>query len=122
MTGGALLLLMLLVSWTSLVLQGAALAHLWRQRATYGAEELAGHGYVRTAACRVLAAAIYSAIALLAILGVRIPGAGTLGPEALVVFVAVQTIWLSNTALDIRVRRKLRSRAGEEGPHDRPGA
>jgi hypothetical protein len=113
-TGGALLLLMLLVSWTSLVLQGAALIHLWRQRATYGAEKLAGHGYVRTAACRVLAAAIYSAIALLAVFGVRIPGAGTLGPEALAVLVTVQAIWLSNTALDIRVRRKLRNHAGEK--------
>jgi hypothetical protein len=112
-TGGALLLLMLLVSWTSLVLQGAALVHLWRQRATYQAEQVAGHGYVRTAACRVLAAAIYSAIALLQVLGIRVPGAGTLGPEALVVLVAVQTIWLSNTALDIRVRRKLRNHAGE---------
>jgi len=98
---------MLLVSWTSLVLQSGALVHLRRQQATYAAEKLAGHGYVRTAACRVLAAAVYSAIALLDIIGVRIPGGGTLGPEALVVFVAVQTIWLCNTAMDIRVRRRL---------------
>jgi hypothetical protein len=69
----------------------------------------------------VLAAAIYSAIALLQVAGVRIPGAGTLGPEALVVLVAVQTIWLSNTALDIQVRRKLRNHASEGDPDDRPG-
>ena len=108
MTGGALLLLMLLVSWTSLVLQAAAMIHLRLQRPTHEAERLAGRGYVRTAACRVLAAAVYSAVALLAVLGVRIPGAGTLGPEALLVFSGVQTIWLANSALDIRVRRKLR--------------
>lgn len=108
MTGGALLLLMLLVSWTSLILQAAAMVHLWWQRATYAAERLAGRGYVRTAACRVLAACIYSAVALLAVLGVRIPGGGTLGPESLVVLTVVQAIWLSNTLLDIRLRRKLR--------------
>ncbi len=107
MTGRALLLLMLLVSWTSLVLQSGALVHLRRQRATYAAEGLAGHGYVRTAACRVLAAAVYSAIALLDIIGVRIPGAGTLGPEALVVFTGIQTLWLFNTVMDIKVRRQL---------------
>lgn len=120
MTGGALLLLMLLVSWTSLLLQGAALLHLWRQRATYCAERIAGHGYVRTAACRVAAAAVYSAVALLAVLGVRIPGAGTLGPEALLVFTLVQMIWLTNTAADIRARRKLRKNAGE-GKNDDHG-
>lgn len=115
MTGGPLLLLMLLVSWTSLVLQSAALIHLCRQHATYAAEGLAGRGYVRTAACRVLAACIYSAVALLDIIGVRIPGGGVLGPESLVVFVGVQAIWLCNTAMDIRVRRRLRQRqAGQD--------
>jgi hypothetical protein len=106
-TRGVLLGLMLAVSCTSLSLQGAAFAHLRRQRSTYAAEKMAGRGYVRTAACRVAAAAVYSAVALSAIIGVRIPGAGILSPEALIVFVAVQTIWLCNTAMDIRVRRKL---------------
>lgn len=110
MTTGPLLLLMLLVSWTSLVLQAAAMVHLWFQRATYAAEELAGHGYVRTAACRVVAASIYSAAALLSVLGVRIPGAGTLSPEALIVFVIVQGLWLFNTGMDIKVRWQLRQR------------
>jgi hypothetical protein len=115
MTGRALLLLMLLVSWTSLVLQSGALVHLRRQQATYAAEGLAGRGYVRTAACRVLAAAVYSAIALLDIIGVRIPGAGTLSPEALLVFSGVQAIWLVNSALDIRVRRRLAQRKETDG-------
>lgn len=107
MTAGPLLLLMLLVSWTSLVLQGAAMVHLWFQRASYHAEKLAGHGYVRTAACRVAAACIYVTVALLDAAGVQVPGAGTLGPESLVVLSLVQGIWLYNTAMDIRVRRQL---------------
>jgi len=113
-TGGGLLLLMLLVSWTSLVLQAAAMVHLWFQRASYHAEELAGHGYVRTAACRVLAACIYVTAALMDAAGVQVPGAGTLGPESLVVLTLVQAIWLLNTALDIRVRRQL----GEQKEND----
>lgn len=114
MTDGALLLVMLLVSWTSLVLQGAAMVHLLWQRASYKAEELAGRGYVRTAACRVLAAAVYVAIALMQFAGVRIPGSGGVTPEALVVLSAVQLIWIVNSALDIRVRRQLKD---EEGKH-----
>lgn len=108
MSGGALLLIMLLVSWTSLVLQAAAAVLLWRQRAGYAAERLAGRGYVRTAACRVLAACVYVTVALLDATGVQVPGAGGLSPEALVVFTAVQAIWLANSAMDIRVRRQLR--------------
>jgi hypothetical protein len=109
LTGGALLLLMLLVSWTSLVLQGAALIHLWRQHATGHVERLAGRGYTRTASCRVLAASVYCTVALLAVLGVHIPGAGTLSPEALCVFTGVQAIWLTNAALDVRLRKQLRA-------------
>jgi hypothetical protein len=107
MTGGTLLLLMLLVSWTSLVAQAAAMIHLWRQRARTAVEELAGRGYVRTAACRVTAAVVYVTVALLAATGVQVPGAGGLSPEALVVFTGVQGIWLVNSALDIRIRRRL---------------
>ena len=103
-----MLLVMLLVSWSSLLLQGFAAAHLWKQHSTYRAEKLAGHGYVRTAACRVLAASIYSAVALLAVLNVHIPGAGALSPEAVFVFTGVQIIWLTNSLLDIKVRSKLR--------------
>lgn len=96
---------MLLVSWTSLVLQTAAAVLLWRQRNEPG--KLAGRGYARTAACRVLAALIYVTVALLQVLEIKVPGAGGLSPEALVVFTAVQGIWLTNSAMDIQVRRRL---------------
>jgi hypothetical protein len=102
-----LLILMLLVSWTSLVLQAAALAHQIAQRASYRAERIAGHGYVRTAACRVMAAMIYVTVALLQLSGVQINGGGTLSPEALIVFTTVQIIWITNAGLDIRARRQL---------------
>lgn len=113
MTDGALLLLMLLVSCTSLLLQGAVMIHLWRQRSSYAAERLAGRGYVRTAACRVLAACIYVAVALLQATGTHIPGSGGVTPEALVVLSAVQLIWIVNSALDVHLRRRLRSKPGE---------
>jgi len=108
MNGGNLLLLMLVVSWTSLALQAGAAIHLWRQHARYPAERLAGRGYTRTATCRVAAAAVYVTVATLQAAGVQVPGAGGLSPEALVVFTAVQGIWLVNSAMDIRVRRQLR--------------
>ena len=103
-----LVLVMLLVSWTSLLLQAAAAIHLMRQRASYSAEKIAGRGYVRTVMCRVLASSVYCAVALLAVLGVRVPGGGTLDPEALVVFTGIQGIWLVNSVMDIRVRRQLK--------------
>lgn len=121
MTGGSLLLLMLLVSWTSLLLQAAAAVHLRRQHASYRAEQLAGRGYIRTAGCRVLAAMIYVTVALLQVTGVHIPGSGGLSPEALVVFCAVQLIWITNSALDIAVRRKLAAHDRDQprkGPED----
>lgn len=109
---GALLAMMLAVSCTSLVLQAAALAHLVRQRATYGAERLAGGGYVRTACCRVAAAAAYVTVAVLDAAGVQVPGAGGVSAEALVVLTAVQLLWLANSALDIRLRAQLRKEGG----------
>lgn len=116
MNGGTLPLLTLLVSWTSLLLHSAALVHLQRQRASCHTERLAGHGYVRTAACRVTAASVYSAVALLDVLGVRIPGAGVLGPEALMMFTGVQGLWLFNTGMDIWIRHRLqREKPGPGG-------
>lgn len=109
MSGSALLLMMLLVSWTSLGLQGAALLHLIKQRSSYRAEELAGRGYIRTAACRVAAACIYVTVALVQAAGRD----GTLTPEALIVLTTVQGIWLVNAGLDIRVRRRLRAARGQ---------
>lgn len=102
-----MVVLMLLVSWTSLLLQAVACIHLWRQKGRAVAVRAAGRGYARTAACRVLAASIYSTVALLAVLGIHIPGAGQLSPEALAVFTGIQVIWLVNSALDIRVRHRL---------------
>ncbi len=99
---------MLLVSCSSLVLQVCAFAHLARQRATYPAEHAAGRGYVRTAACRVAAAAVYVTVAVLDAAGVQVPGGGGVSPEALVVLTSVQLLWLVNSAMDIRLRRKLR--------------
>jgi hypothetical protein len=114
-TGGGLLFLMLLVSCTSLGLQSAAMIHLRRQRSSYAAEQIAGHGYVRTAACRVVAASIYVAVAFLDLVGVRVPGSGGLSPESLVVLTVIQSLWLFNTAMDIRVRQRL---ARRKGPSD----
>jgi hypothetical protein len=113
MTGGSLLLLMLLVSWTSLLLQAAAAVHLWRQRNAAG--ELAGRGYFRTAVCRVLAACVYVTVALLQASGVQVPGAGGLSAEALTVFTAVQGLWLINSAMDIRVRRQIARTPDDDG-------
>lgn len=107
MTGGVLLLLYLLVSWTSLTLHSAALVHLLRQRAGYRAEELAGHGYVRTAASRVAVAMFYVTLAVIQAGGAHI--FGVLTGEALVALTVNQSVWLANAGLDIRLRRKLRS-------------
>lgn len=108
----ALLITMLAVSCCSLTLQATALAHLLRQQAGYRAERLAGHGMTRAAATRTALASIYTASAALALAGVRIPGAGVLGPEALVILIAAQSAWLYNAAMDVRIRHRLRDRGG----------
>jgi hypothetical protein len=110
-TGDTLLLLMLLVSWTSLVLQSIAAMHLWRQHGSFGVEQLATRRLVETAACRVLAASVYATAALLQVLGIRIPGGGVLGPEALVIFTGVQLLWWYNAARDVAFRRQLHRHA-----------
>lgn len=107
-----LLITMLAVSCASLILQGTALAHLLRQRASYCAERLAGGGLIRSAATRTGLACMYTAASAAQMAGVRIPGAGVLGPEALVIFVVAQTVWLSNALLDIHIRHRLRERGG----------
>lgn len=112
MSDGGLLLLMLLVSCSSLILQAAAMIHLIRQHATYPAERAAGRGYVRTAACRVAAAVLYVLVAALDKAGVQVPGSGGVSAEALVVLTGVQMLWLANSAMDIRLRRKLRKEGG----------
>lgn len=97
-----LVLVFLLVSCVSLVFQVLAFARLIAVRAATPAEELVGGGYVRTVACRVLAATVYVAVA-----AVQLTGDGTLSFEALIVFTSVQLIWQVNSVLDIRIRRTL---------------
>jgi hypothetical protein len=103
----SLLLLMLLVSWTSLILQSFAFVHLLGRRSTYDAEKVVGRGYVRTAACRVLAASVYVTVALLQLAGVTAHG---LTRETVVIFTFIQILWLTNACADISIRRKLTER------------
>lgn len=106
-----LVLLFLLVSCASLVLQSLAFVRLALQRARTPTEELVGGGYLRTVACRVLAATIYVVVA-----AVQLAGPGTLSFEALTVFLSVQVIWLLNSLMDIRIRRTL-SQPGNPDAH-----
>ncbi len=92
----------LAVSCLSLVLQVVSFARLAVQRAASTTEKLVGDGYLRTVACRVLAATVYVGVAV-----VQLTGAGTLSGEAVIVFTSVQTLWILNSAADIRIRRKL---------------
>lgn len=100
-----LVLVFLLVSCLSWVFQVLAFARLLERRARTATEELAVSGYLRTVACRVLAATVYVVVA-----AVQLAGDGTLSFEALVVFTAVQTLWWVNSLLDIRIRRRLAGR------------
>lgn len=104
-----LALLFLLVSCLSLAFQVLAFARLLAQRAATPVEKLVGGGYVRTAACRVLAASVYVTVA-----AVQLAGAGTLTAEALVVFSCVQLLWWLNSLADISIRRRLNG--GDDGP------
>lgn len=97
-----LVLVFLLVSCVSLVFQVLAFTRLIAQRALTPVEELVGAGYLRTVACRVLAATIYVVVA-----AVQLAGDGTLSTEALIVFSTVQFLWISNSLMDIHVRRIL---------------
>jgi hypothetical protein len=97
-----LALLFMLVSCLSLVSQVLAFTRLALRRARTPAEELVSSGYLRTVACRILAAVIYVVVA-----AVQLAGDGTLSAEALVVFSAIQALWISNSLMDIRIRRVL---------------
>lgn len=106
-----LVLVFLLVSCLSLVFQVLAFIRLAVRRARTATEELVGGGYIRTVGCRVLAATIYTTVA-----GVQLAGSGTLSAEALIVFVSVQFLWVSNSLMDIRIRRRLSHDNGEQRP------
>lgn len=97
-----LVLVFLLVSCLSLVFQLLAFIRLALRHARTPVEELVGGGYLRTVACRVLAATIYVVVA-----ASQLAGSGTLSAEALVVFGGIQALWLVNSAMDIRIRRTL---------------
>lgn len=97
-----LVVVFLAVSCTGLILQMLAFIRLAVQRAASPVERLVGDGYLRTVACRVLAATVYVAVA-----AVQLAGAGTLTGEALIVFTSVQILWQLNSLADIRIRRKL---------------
>ena len=97
-----LVVVFLAVSCLSLVLQVVSFGRLAVQRAGSPTEKLVGDGYLRTIACRVLAATVYVVVA-----AVQLAGAGTLTGEALVVFASVQILWQLNSLADIAIRRKL---------------
>jgi len=99
-----LVIAFLIVSCLSLVLQVLAFVRLAVQQAGTPMVELVAAGYLRTVGCRVLAATIYVVVA-----AVQLAGEGSLTPEALIVFTAVQIIWQLNSLADITVRRKLAS-------------
>jgi hypothetical protein len=101
-----LLLLFLLVSCLSMVLQVLAFVRLALRRARTPDEELVSGGYLRTTACRVLAATVYVVVA-----AVQLAGDGTLSAEALVVFACIQLLWWLNSLMDIRIRGRL----GQQG-------
>ena len=107
-----LTLVFLLVSCISLAFQAAAFARLITRRPRTPVEGLVGGGYTRTVGCRVLAATVYVAVA-----AVQLAGAGTLTGEALIVFTAVQGLWVGNSLLDIRIRRTLTT--GEQMPDEK---
>jgi hypothetical protein len=107
---GDLVLVFLLVSCLSLVAQVLAFARLAIQRARTATEEMVSAGYLRTAACRVLAATVYVVVA-----AIQLAGDGALSAEALIVFTGVQAIWITNSVLDIRIRRVLRQAGRGDG-------
>jgi hypothetical protein len=97
-----LVLVFLLVSCLSLVCQVLAFIRLAARRAATPVEELVGGGYLRTVGCRVLVATVYVVVA-----AVQFAGDGTLTAEALIVWIAAQSIWQLNSLLDVRIRRTL---------------
>ncbi len=94
--------LFLVVSCVALTFHLLAFVRLAARRASTPTEELVGGGYLRTVACRVLAGTVYVAVAV-----VQVAGRGSLTVEALAVFTFVQVLWISNSALDVRIRRRL---------------
>lgn len=112
-----LVFVFLLISCLSLVLQMLAFVRMAMRRARTPVEELVGGGYLRTIGCRVLAATVYVVVA-----GIQLAGSGSLSAEALIVFTTVQALWISNSLLDIRIRRTLTQPGGTDAGGRSPAA
>lgn len=98
----------LVVSVGSVVTQSASLWRLTRLRPT-GAQRRVHVGMLRTAICRVAAAAAYVAIGVLGLVARQ-----GLPVLALVVFCSVQIMWQANAYADLRLRRSLNHSATDQ--------
>lgn len=94
-------LVFLAVSLAALAWQSIALARLIRRSPGGGAMRLTHRGLLRTARCRVGAAALYVGLATVLLFTSTSPYL------ALIVFAFVQGLWMWNAWLDVRLRRKL---------------
>jgi UDP-N-acetylmuramyl pentapeptide phosphotransferase/UDP-N-acetylglucosamine-1-phosphate transferase len=95
--------LFLVVSVVSTVVQGTAFVKIlrWRYKGT-DKKARVHFAMVRTAGCRVMAAAIYIAVGITTLLAQQ-----ALPVLALVVFSFVQILWQANSFADVRLRRDL---------------
>ena len=93
--------LFLAVSMISMTVQGVSCMRLLR--AARAADHLDIHaGMVRTAVCRVAAAAVYTGFGLTALVAQE-----TFPVLALAVFTFVQVLWQANALADVRLHRRL---------------
>ena len=102
-------LVFLAVSLVSLSVQGVSLVRLLRRGAVAG---LAYRGLLRTSGCRAAAAASYVAFGVVAL---AVPALAA--SLALVIFTAVQVLWMSNSVLDVRLRGRLATEEGTAPPN-----
>lgn len=98
-----LAILFLIVSTVSTAIQSVSLWRLCRWHYADTPQQRHIHyGMVRTAGCRVLAAAIYVGVGVTTLLAQQ-----ALPVLALVVFSFVQMLWQANALADVRLRRDL---------------
>lgn len=100
-------LVFLLVSCVSFIWHSLAVIRLARSRAESAAERMVTSGYVRTVACRVLAATTYIVVAAL-----QLAGVANL-TETTIVFTCVQVLWMLNSRGDVRIKARIRPRVRE---------
>lgn len=103
MTETILAALFLAVSLESVIVQGRSLWKMlrWRYEDTPDHRRI-HYGMLRTAICRVIAAAIYACVGVTTLIAQQ-----ALPVLALVVFSAVQIMWQVNAFADVRLRRDL---------------